>query len=159
MYPPRGELLFKYHIKPHIYTTKNNMGENMKMLFDKNKFCKNAGYNKYSKKQYDQNIKVIPGYNKLNKYFLEELQNYNSKNQISMLELGVGTGLTSKIALDKKPNSTLLGIDILINMVEIANSNLQKYTDEDRVKILCTDYFSYINSQAKKLDSKFDIVF
>ncbi|MFH0836740.1 MAG: class I SAM-dependent methyltransferase [Candidatus Aenigmatarchaeota archaeon] len=95
-------------------------------------------YDKYSSKIYDDDIcRSIPGYTELHKIIEKVVQEYLKKNRVkNILELGIGTGLTSEKILKHIPSASLTSIDFSKQMMAGAKKRLSKY----KVNYIFGDY-------------------
>jgi tRNA (cmo5U34)-methyltransferase len=111
---------------------------------------KDLNYDKYENDKYDQDIvRVIPGHKELHKKIEQVVKEFSQEKKIQMiLDLGVGTGLTSEIIMKIVPNSLLVGVDFSEKMLSGAEKRLSKY----KTKLLLGDYSQIV------LGNKFDII-
>ena len=107
-------------------------------------------YNKYANEIYDDDIRrSIPGYDVLHKTIEEVVRDFSQNHEVKkILELGIGTGLTSERILKIIPNASLTAVDFSEQMMVGAKKRLAKYN----VKYVFGDY-----SQLK-FDNDFDII-
>lgn len=107
-------------------------------------------YDKYESEIYDDDIRrSIPGYDQLHKVVEKTVREYSRKRAIKkILELGIGTGLTSEKILKIIPTASLIAIDFSEQMMSGAKKRLSKYN----VRYIFHDY-----SEAD-FDADFDIV-
>jgi len=61
---------------------------------------------------------------------------HKHKKTITVLELGCGTGYTSKVILDADPRIRLRAIDNDESMLEQAEKKLKKYIKAERVELI-----------------------
>jgi tRNA (cmo5U34)-methyltransferase len=94
-------------------------------------------YDSYSEDKYDLDIiNSIPFHKELHEKIIWILkQEFNSKT-LEILDLGIGTGITSKIVLEKFPNSQLIGIDFSDQMLLGAQNKLKDFN----VELIKEDY-------------------
>ena len=93
---------------------------------------------------YDELIqKLIPEYTKMHQLVVD-LINIPDKEEITILDLGVGTGQTALCLFEKYPNLNLVGVDISPKMIQQAKVRLNKYHDKIR----------FIEQDISKLDIK-----
>jgi tRNA (cmo5U34)-methyltransferase len=91
-------------------------------------------YNTYSKEQYDKNIvQSIPGHKELHKIIEAKTKTLKIKK---MLDLGVGTGLTTKIILRNHKDAECTVIDFSETMLKSAKKQLKNY----KVRFIKADY-------------------
>ncbi len=97
--------------------------------------AKDLNYDKYSRMQYDRDIRLsIPGHVELHREiakFAKTLKNINK-----LLDLGPGTGITTKAILLSHPKAECNVIDISKQMLKGAKERLKKYN----VKYTLGDY-------------------
>ncbi|MDD5162688.1 MAG: methyltransferase domain-containing protein [Candidatus ainarchaeum sp.] len=107
-------------------------------------------YHHHSARRYDAEIvDSIPFYNEIHKIIQNFIsENFEVNKNYSILDLGVGTGFTSKIFLDLLPNSELDAVDFSRNMLKGAKKRLGK----ERVNFIFGDYSKL------KFGKKYDIV-
>jgi len=107
-------------------------------------------YDSYETEKYDSDIvKSIPGHVELHKKIKEIFSDYSKNKKVKkILELGIGTGLTSEKILKIIPNAKLIGVDFSKTMLDGAKKRLSKYD----VKFIQGDY-SEIN-----FENDFDVV-
>lgn len=107
-------------------------------------------YNNYMGKVYDDDIKrSIPGHNELHKIIENEVHGFLRKHKIrKILELGVGTGITSQKILRIVPTASLTAIDFSEQMITSARKRLSQY----HVKYILGDYSEI------KFETNFDMV-
>jgi tRNA (cmo5U34)-methyltransferase len=68
-------------------------------------------------------------------------------DEINLLEIGSGTGVTTNSILDQVPNVKITSVDNSPVMIEKAKRNLGKYIDEGKVEIIESDVLEYLQSQ------------
>ncbi|MDD2786233.1 MAG: methyltransferase domain-containing protein [Patescibacteria group bacterium] len=107
-------------------------------------------YDSYESEIYDDDIRrSIPGHDELHKKFEEVAREYIASNKVErILELGIGTGLTSEKILKLIPTASLTAVDFSEKMMDGAKKRLSKYN----VAYILGDY-AEIN-----LDDDFDMV-
>ncbi len=107
-------------------------------------------YDKYASEIYDDDIRrSIPGHDELHKAIEKVVREFSKKHEVKkILELGVGTGLTSEKILKLIPTASLMAIDFSEQMTGGAKKRLSKYN----VKYVLGDYSEL------KFDSDFDMV-
>jgi len=65
-------------------------------------------------------------FNDLYEYLASVVQRYTSQSQPFILDLGTGPGLLSIEILRKNPQATIIGIDPLVKMLQLAKGNVEK---------------------------------
>ena len=102
--------------------------------------------------EYDKWIgKVVPGYDKLQTGIISYIKEYfTDLDKISILELGVGSGTTSKELLSNFKNAKVHGLENSIPMISMAKNKLDKY--KNRFSIDESDFTKY------KLKKKYDVI-
>ena len=107
-------------------------------------------YDKYASEIYDDDIKrSIPGHDELHKTIEKVVREFSQKHEVKkILELGIGTGITSEKMLKLIPTASLTAVDFSEQMMGGAKKRLSKYN----VKYVLGDYSEL------KLDSDFDMV-
>lgn len=107
-------------------------------------------YDKYANKTYDDNIKrSIPWHDELHNVIEKIIYEFSSNHKVKkILDLGIGTWLTSEKILKSVPNASLFAIDFSEQMMNWAKKRLSKYK------------VSYIVGDYSELDfgTNFDIV-
>ena len=100
---------------------------------------KQLNYNKYSMKKYDDDIvRSIPGHKEFHKK-IEQIVRNKLRDGVSILELGIGTGLTSEMIL-RLVKCDYVGVDFSENMLKGAKKRLNKYS----VKLIKADFSKYV---------------
>ena len=85
-------------------------------------------YDRYETKQYNDDITcVIPGWEDMHKKIESLILSYKNDDAIKLLELGIGTGLTTKKILDIKPHIHVDAIDFSHTMIQGAQKLLEPY--------------------------------
>lgn len=80
-------------------------------------------------KEYDNIIlKLIPHYKEMIASLIASIP-FENTNPIKVLDLGCGTGNTSKAVKNRFPNANITCIDLAENMLEIARYKLSEYDD------------------------------
>lgn len=107
-------------------------------------------YSHYSTNKYDQDIvNSIPFHKELHGKILKFIRkNFNSKETYSILDLGVGTGITSKLIQKELPKSEFDLVDFSRKML----SGARKKLGAKNVKYIFGDYSKL------KLKKKYDII-
>jgi tRNA (cmo5U34)-methyltransferase len=85
----------------------------------------------FEKKYYDYDrliLELVPKYEEMQRNVIDLLDFQEDKN-LSVLDLGVGTGQTASLILKKFPNSELDGVDISPKMIEQAKIRLKDFLD------------------------------
>jgi cysteine desulfurase/selenocysteine lyase len=108
-------------------------------------------YNSYTGNQYDRDIaRAIPFYAELHEEIVKFVRRtYSTNDSLRILDLGVGTGITSKLLRDIFPNASFDVFDFADNMLESARKRL----GSDRVQYICADYAEHTFE-----DNAYDIV-
>mgnify|MGYP001585188924 CR=1 FL=1 len=101
----------------------------------------NAGdlnYDKYANEIYDDDIRrSIPGHDNLHKEIINTVREYSKHHEVmKILELGIGTGLTSEKILELIPTASLTAVDFSEQMMSGAKKRLSKF----KVDYLLGDY-------------------
>jgi tRNA (cmo5U34)-methyltransferase len=100
-------------------------------------------------KQFDDTIsKIIPYYDQMINALVDAIH-FEKDSEISVIDLGCGTGTVAAKISEKFRNSRICCLDIATNMIDIAR---QKLTDHKDVEFITGD-FSTIT-----FDNKFDVV-
>lgn len=99
---------------------------------------------------------VIARFSKLVEPFIKDFIKDNVKGKASMriLEIGCGSGLLLKSALEANPNATGIGIDIDQKVVEQAKSNLSRWGIDDKFRIIVGD----IADSKTSIEGPFDLI-
>ena len=107
-------------------------------------------YDKYASEIYDDDIRrSIPGHDELHKAIEKVVREFSQKHEVKkILELGIGTGLTSEKILKIIPTASLRAFDFSEQMMVGAKKRLSKYD----VKYVLGDYSEL------KFDTDFDMV-
>ena len=113
----------------------------------------NAGdlnYDKYANEIYDDDTRrSIPGHDKLHKEIINTVREYSKHHEVmKILELGIGTGLTSEKILELIPTASLTAVDFSEQMMSGAKKRLVKF----KVDYLLGDY------SEMSFDTDFDMV-
>ncbi len=90
-------------------------------------------YHYYTAAKYEEDIRIaIPGYEKMNELIKQTLVEYFQKRnrKITVLELGIGTGLTAEIVLENTNVGKYTGIDFSDAMLDGAKVRLKQYIPE-----------------------------
>jgi|GEM_PF-756436 len=118
--------------------------DNTNVTYDK------LNYNHYTKEQYDRDIvNAIPYHRELHQKILDDLfEKYKPKEIRDVLDLGVGTGITTQMIKDRFPNFKFDVVDFSENML-----------DHTRKK-LGTENVNYILGDYSKIDfnKKYDVI-
>ena len=95
-------------------------------------------YDKYEAKIYDNDIRrSIPGHDELHKIIEETTREFSKKHKVKkVLDLGIGTGITSEKILKLLPGASLTAVDFSEQMIKGAKKLLAKY----KVEYLLGDY-------------------
>jgi len=107
-------------------------------------------YDKYSSQKYDRDItNSIPFHREIHKHIIRFIsENFDKNKEYAILDLGVGTGITSKVILDLLPNSKIDAVDFSKQMLSGAKRKL----GQKNVNYLLGDY-SKMN-----FSKKYDII-
>lgn len=94
-------------------------------------------YDHYSLDKYDVDIvNAIPFHLEIHQGIEEHIKSkFDSKKEYSVLDLGTGTGLTSKVIMGLLPNAKFDVVDFSKNMLDNARKKLG-----ERAKYFCEDY-------------------
>jgi ubiquinone/menaquinone biosynthesis C-methylase UbiE len=85
-------------------------------------------YDKYSKSRYDRDIvNVIPGHKELHKKLVSFSSKKIKKKDPLIIELGIGTGLTTLSLVSRYPKARIIGYDFSKNMLDNASKRLRSY--------------------------------
>ena len=76
----------------------------------------------------------------------------NSAKEINTLEIGCGSGLTTKIILESDKRIRLVAIDNEPEMLELSERNLAGYLKSGRLKIIEADALSFLMNVPEKYD-------
>lgn len=100
--------------------------------------AKELNYDSYENEVYDEDIRrSIPGYEELHKELETAIKKYSQNNDVKkILELGVGTGISTEKVLRIIPQASLTVIDFSEQMMEGAKKRLSSYN----VKYILGDY-------------------
>jgi len=104
---------------------------------------------RYAPEVYDRTIRlVIPGYDELHEV-IDGLvrQHYMGRSELSVLELGLGTGLTAERILRHVPDAWYIGIEFSEQMLAKARERLSRYN----TTFICGDYAEVPFSQGQNL--------
>ncbi len=107
-------------------------------------------YDKYTTEKYDQDIvNSIPYHRELHEHIIKFVKdNFDSQKEYSILDLGVGTGITSKMIQDVLPESKIDVVDFSEQMMEGAKKKL----GDKNVRYIMGDYSTL------EFDKQYDIV-
>jgi len=96
-------------------------------------------YDHYANDKYDQDIiNSIPFHNELHTKIINYVEkNYSCQKTYSILDLGVGTGITSKLIQNILPNSRFDLVDFSQNMLIGAK---KKFGDNKKIQYILGDY-------------------
>lgn len=101
---------------------------------------------------YDNVVNVYKDYNEFQSRLGVEIQKTVGQNQnVNILEIGTGTGITTEVLLSSLPNIQLVSIDIDEQAITEISQRLSKKTN---VQVICSDILEYI----KNTELRFDIV-
>jgi len=75
-------------------------------------------------------VKIIPYYDQMIQVLIDSVQ-FNTYDNIRIIDLGCGTGSIAKKLADKFPNSKIVCLDIASKMIEIAKYKLQDYKNTE----------------------------
>lgn len=85
-------------------------------------------YDKYSKSRYDRDIvNVIPGHKELHKKLVNYVSKKIRKKDPKIIDLGIGTGLTTIALTAKYPAARIIGYDFSRNMLDNASKRLKDF--------------------------------
>jgi tRNA (cmo5U34)-methyltransferase len=106
-------------------------------------------YDKYTADQYDRDIiNSIPRHKELHEHIIQVIrQRYNKEKKYSIIDLGVGTAITSDIIRNELPNATFDLVDFSENMLLGA----KKRMGEKNMHYILGDYANL------ELDRQYDI--
>jgi tRNA (cmo5U34)-methyltransferase len=93
----------------------------------------------FEKKYYDYDrliLELVPKYEEMQRNIIDLFDFPKDKN-LSILDLGVGTGQTASLLLKKFPNSKLDGVDISPKMIEQAKIRLKDFSS--RINLIEND--------------------
>lgn len=100
-------------------------------------------------KEFDETIiKIIPYYDQMIRALTDSIP-FDKSSEISIIDLGCGTGTVAKKISDKFPESKIYCLDIASNMIDIARNKLAGHRD---VEFIQCDFSAF------KSDRKFDVV-
>lgn len=106
-------------------------------------------YDKYNSQRYDKDIvNSIPFHREIHKKIIQFVSKFDKNKEYHVLDLGVGTGITSKIIQDMLPNSEIDAVDFSRKML----SGAKKRLGTKKVNYIFGDY-SKIN-----FNQKYDII-
>ena len=93
-------------------------------------------------------LQLIPYYEEIVEAALTIIQ-YDNKTRLKVMDLGCGTGTLAQKIKEKYPNSRITCVDIAQNMLKMAQSKLQNYSD-----------ISYQNEDFQELEfeSEYDVI-
>lgn len=94
--------------------------------------------------------KVVPNNEELQQTLVQTIP-YKKVAKLRMLDLGIGTGLTTWHVLNKFPNSYIDGIDFSSEMLKQASKRMGKFNS--RVNLIKTDFTDY------EFNGKYDVIF
>jgi len=84
-------------------------------------------------------------------FAFQEILKLSPKNQIQILEIGIGSGAISISLAEKLKNANLdfkiIGIDISQNALKIAKKNIENFNYSSKIQILQSDLFQNLHSQ------------
>jgi len=108
-------------------------------------------YDHYSSDKYDQYIiNSIPAHKELHEGIVKFVRKgYIKSEEYSVLDLGVGTGITSKIIQEELPGSRFDLVDFSKNMLDGAK---KKFRDNSKVRYILADY------SEMEFDREYDLV-
>jgi tRNA (cmo5U34)-methyltransferase len=100
-------------------------------------------------KVFDETImKIIPYYDQMIRVLTDSIP-FDKNSEISIIDLGCGTGTVAKKISDKFPESRIYCIDLASNMIDIARNKLSGHRDVEFIK---GDFSTF------SFDRKFDVV-
>jgi len=107
-------------------------------------------YDSYEAEKYESDIvRSIPGYNELHEKIFSIVKEFSENHNIKkILDLGVGTGITSEKILSISPSAKLVALDFSETMLNGARKRLSKYD----AKFIRGDYSEI------EFENNFDIV-
>ena len=106
-------------------------------------------YDKYSSQKYDQDIiNSIPFHREIHGEISEFIRKFNKNKKYSILDLGVGTAITSRIIKDMLPEAEFDLVDFSRQMLDGAKKKMGEYN----TKYIFGDYSKL------KLSRKYDII-
>lgn len=94
--------------------------------------------------------KVVPRNEELQKILVQSIH-HEREAKLRMLDLGVGTGLTTWLVLNEFPNSHIDGIDFSSEMLRQASKRMGRFND--RVSLIEADFTKH------EFDGKYDVIF
>jgi len=95
--------------------------------------------------EYDRMIeKIVPYYHEQHKIILSIIP-FADKDEIKVLDLGIGTGVLSKLILTNYPNSAIHGVDISEKMIEMSSKMLANYSNKATFECADIEKADYAN--------------
>jgi tRNA (cmo5U34)-methyltransferase len=111
---------------------------------------------------YELVIQCTPGYRELEEDVgkrISEVYSTDSatkNNALQILDIGVGTGITTKGIVKYNPGAKIIGVDSEPKMIEQAKSNLENYVLAGNVELVQSDAKDFLN---KSISDRFDSAF
>ena len=104
-----------------------------------------------SDRSYDMTAeKALPHYHEAHQLLIACLPFARDAN-IEVVDLGVGSGVTTAYVLKNFPNARVTGVDLFPEMLNEARSRLRPFAD--RVTLVQSDNAAYLNSSQRKVDA------
>ncbi len=96
--------------------------------------------------------KVYGNYLSFEEMIVPILKDYKSVSEISVLEIGCGTGITAELLLKSRENIKLTTVDIDNEVIDFAKQNLSSHTN---INFIVADALSFVNEQKS---NSFDLI-
>lgn len=94
---------------------------------------------------YDIVLKAYPEHYKLRKEVAEIIRTHiNDNTDTLILEIGCGTGETTKYILTETTKTKIIAVDKEKVMIDVLKTNLSEYIDNERLLQIIEDIFNYI---------------
>jgi ubiquinone/menaquinone biosynthesis C-methylase UbiE len=106
--------------------------------------------------EYDLNKKVYPHQEKNHIFVAKSIRDFNKKNNAKVLEIGCGTGETTKEIKNYNEDINLVLLDSSKSMIEQAKKNSKSWRNGGRLEFKEEDALTYLESCK---DNEFDIIF
>lgn len=92
--------------------------------------------------------KSLPSYHEAHKMLVASLC-FDREQEIEIIDLGVGSGVTSAYILKNFPNAKIIGVDLFDEMLDDARARLKPF--EDRVTLVKADNTEFLKNFNRKV--------
>jgi tRNA (cmo5U34)-methyltransferase len=94
--------------------------------------------------------RALPHYHEAHRLLVKCIP-YDRQDRIEVLDLGVGSGVTSAYILDAFPDARVIGIDLFDQMLGLARHRLERFAD--RMTFVSSDNTEFLRTSGRQVDA------